>query len=193
MSKGQQKKIKGALCNIPIQAEEIHNCLPPGMDSNGLIWVKLKRKVEYRGHVLFEGVDPIRIKCALEYLKKSNPFYSDILINLDNITQEVLCLSDTDAIVDRDKFHSNLEDENPLSKNCASADEMCVIPKFFNPDEGLLDIAPGQNQKPKAFFSDEYCEQLAFPYLFPSYHSFNTYQIFQSASFKLFTTILVQC
>jgi len=94
---------------------------------------------------------------------------------LDNITQEVLCLSDIDAIVDQDEFSitvetdTNLEDENPLSENCASADEMCVIPNFFNPDEGLLDIAPGQNKKPKAFFfSDEYCEQLAFPYLFPT-------------------------
>jgi len=110
----------------------------------------------------------------IRILEKSNPFYTDILINLDNITQEVLCLSDIDAIVDQDEFSitvetdTNLEDENPLSENCASADEMCVIPNFFNPDDGLLDIAPGQNKKPKAFFSDEYCEQLAFPYLFPT-------------------------
>jgi len=61
---------------------------------------------------------------------------------LDNITQEVLCLSDIDAIVDQDEFSitvetdTNLEDENPLSENCASAVQV------LNPDEGLLDIAP---------------------------------------------------
>ena len=174
MSKGQQQKIKGAVCNVPIQAEEIYNCLPQSMDSNGLIWVKLKRKLEYRGHVVFEGVDPNSIKCALDFLKEHNSFYSDIIINMNNITPELLCLSDTDAMIEKDNFSitieidSELEDKNPLSERCANADEMCVIPNFFNPDDGLLNIAPAENQKPMAFFSDQFCEELAFPYLFPT-------------------------
>ena len=145
MSKGQQQKIKGAICNIPLQTEEVHACLPQGMDSNGLIWVKLKRKLEYRGHVLFEGVDPEQIRKALDYLKRENPFYSDILIKMNNITPELLCLSDTNAIVDQDNFSITIENDdnlgkkNPLSENCA--DEMCVIPNFSNPDDSHLDIA----------------------------------------------------
>ena len=43
MPKGQMTKIKG---------------LPRGADSNGLISVKLKRKLTYCGHVLFEPVCP---------------------------------------------------------------------------------------------------------------------------------------
>ena len=55
MPKGQSLKVKGSICNIPI-SEIGNNCksLPRPAISNGVIVVKLKRKAEYRGHVLFE-------------------------------------------------------------------------------------------------------------------------------------------
>ena len=78
MPRGQQPKIKGTVCNVPVRADVVSNCLPRGMDSNGIILVKLKRKHEFRGHVYFEGVCPERVGNALQNLKNSNPFYSDI-------------------------------------------------------------------------------------------------------------------
>ena len=53
MPKGQQPKINGAICNVPIRADKVHDCLPNGMDSNGLVFVKLKRKLMFRGHGMF--------------------------------------------------------------------------------------------------------------------------------------------
>ena len=44
MPKGQFPKLKGAICNIPIDRSDITNVLPRGTDSSGLIMVKLKRK-----------------------------------------------------------------------------------------------------------------------------------------------------
>jgi len=35
MRKGQQPKIKGVICNIPIQADKVSNILPNGIDSSG--------------------------------------------------------------------------------------------------------------------------------------------------------------
>ena len=59
MPKGQSPKVKGSICNIPISDIDSNcNSLPRPADSNGVIVVKLKRKVEYRGHVLFEPVRP---------------------------------------------------------------------------------------------------------------------------------------
>ncbi|XP_057292445.1 uncharacterized protein LOC130621150 [Hydractinia symbiolongicarpus] len=175
MPKGQQQKIKGAICNVPIQVEAVNNCLPQGIDSSGVLFVKLKRKLAYRGHVVFQSVRPELLNEALQYLKNFNSFYSDVLIRMDNITQEFLSLCDTDAMVDTNEFSvtvdiddDNLEAENPLSMNCASSDEMCVIPNFQNPDDEVLDIAPGENKQPQSFFSDQYCEELAFPFLFPT-------------------------
>ena len=70
MPKGQQPKIKGAICNIPINADAVSNCLPRPPDSNGIILVKLKRKIAFRGHVFFESVQPNFIENALQFLKK---------------------------------------------------------------------------------------------------------------------------
>ena len=68
MPKGQFRKIKGAICNVPIEADTICNILPRGIDSNGLILLKLKRKLCYRGHILFESVRPDIVQTALNYL-----------------------------------------------------------------------------------------------------------------------------
>ena len=35
MPKGQQPKMKGAICNVPNESEQVRNILPRGMDNNG--------------------------------------------------------------------------------------------------------------------------------------------------------------
>ena len=55
MPHGQMEKISGTICNIPVDTTtNITNMLPRPADSNGLVIIKLKRKLEYHGHVLFE-------------------------------------------------------------------------------------------------------------------------------------------
>ena len=49
---------------------DVTNLLPRTADSNGLLIVKLKRKVEYRGHVLFEEVRSGFLRGILSSLKK---------------------------------------------------------------------------------------------------------------------------
>ena len=56
MLKGQSPKLKGTLCNVPIDVLDICNTLPRPVDSNGVVMVKFKRKLQYRGHVYFESV-----------------------------------------------------------------------------------------------------------------------------------------
>ena len=51
MPKGRFLKLKGSIRNIPIHVNEITNILPHGANSNGLVIVKLKRKLSFRGHV----------------------------------------------------------------------------------------------------------------------------------------------
>lgn len=58
MQKGQFPKIKGAVCNVPIKENNTVNILPRQADSNGLVIVMLKRKLEYRGHIYFQPVRP---------------------------------------------------------------------------------------------------------------------------------------
>ena len=85
MSKGQAPKMKGAICNVPIDAANICNVLPRGMDNNGVVRVALKKKMSFKSNVYFQPVRPNFIQNILLYLKRQNPYYSDIEIQLDAI------------------------------------------------------------------------------------------------------------
>ena len=49
--KSQSPNIKGAICNAPVDTIDISDTLPRQV-------VKLKRKLEYRGHAYFESLRP---------------------------------------------------------------------------------------------------------------------------------------
>ena len=66
-SNGGFSKLKGRICNIPIKTANIFNILSRPAVSNGLVVVKLKRDLKYRGHVNFEPVRPHIIYQALAY------------------------------------------------------------------------------------------------------------------------------
>ena len=56
--KGEFSRIKGSICNVPIEATNVCNILPRSAVSNGLIVVKLKRVLKYRGHAYLEPICP---------------------------------------------------------------------------------------------------------------------------------------
>ena len=66
--------------------------LPTLAESNGLIIVKFKRKIEYKGHVVFEAVRPDAVIQFLEFHRSHNDLYSDIEINPANIPVDILGL-----------------------------------------------------------------------------------------------------
>ena len=83
--------MKGTICNIPVIEVDVNcNTLPRPTDSNGLLIVKLKRKLEYESHVIFEAVRPALIAQFLEFLNLYNHLYSDIEINYNNIPVDML-------------------------------------------------------------------------------------------------------
>ena len=47
MPKGQQRKIKGAICNIPVECDQTCNQLPRPPHILGIIMRKLKRKLQF--------------------------------------------------------------------------------------------------------------------------------------------------
>ena len=70
MPKGQQRKIKGAISNVPVDCDQTCNILPsPPERSSIIILLKLKRKIQFRGPVYFEAVRPEFVMKALNWLK----------------------------------------------------------------------------------------------------------------------------
>ena len=79
--------------SVPCQEIDVScNMLPRPADSNGLIIVKLKRKLEYKGHALFQAVRPDIVIQFLEFLRSQIDLYSDIEINPANIPVDILGL-----------------------------------------------------------------------------------------------------
>ena len=71
MPKGQQPKIRGVVCNIPIQVDAVSNVLSRPADSDGVVLVNLKRKLEFKEHVYFESVRSHFVELALNYLLRT--------------------------------------------------------------------------------------------------------------------------
>ena len=47
MPKGQSPKIKGSVCNVPVEIMDVSTLLSKQANSNGLVIIKLKKKLEY--------------------------------------------------------------------------------------------------------------------------------------------------
>ena len=58
MPKGQQKKVSGAICNVPVNCDQTCKVLPQPPERSGIIMLKRKRKFEYRGHIYFQAAGP---------------------------------------------------------------------------------------------------------------------------------------
>ena len=90
--KGQQRKIKGAICNVPVQCDQTCNQLPHQPDRPCRIILKLQRKLQSRGHVYFQASRPELIQQVLNWLKVHNPLYKDILVDINNIDSNLTTL-----------------------------------------------------------------------------------------------------
>ena len=64
----------------------------------GLIVVKLKRDLKYRGHIYFEAVRPHILYQALTYLKSYNKFHEDISIAKGLSNEKMFKFSDINEI-----------------------------------------------------------------------------------------------
>ena len=180
--------MKGTICNIPVIEVDVNcNTLPRPTDSNGLLIVKLKRKLEYESHVIFEAVRPALIAQFLEFLNLYNHLYSDIEINYNNIPVDMLgchnekleeseihlqLIGSLDEPIEVEVELSTNEEiyEDPLSKFIAPSVETTILSEVLSKCEleQEITIAPGDRKQAISVLNDKFCEELAYPHLFPS-------------------------
>ena len=170
MPKGQSRKLKGAICNIPLETESVCDTLPRGADCNGIVMLKLKRKLIYRGHVFFEAVRPDVVLTVLQYLKLLNFLYEDITIDESQIPNNLLSLEDEEEMPLLIENDNQQEDsENPLDETRLGANETALISTIPTQFENeTMTIAPGEGKKPMSILTDKRCEELSHPWLFPT-------------------------
>ena len=84
---GKQRSIHGPAVNVPSKVDTICNVLPRLPSQTELVPLKLKRKLSYRGHYMYDYVTPQKPVIALKFLKANNPLSSHIDINEEWLEQ----------------------------------------------------------------------------------------------------------
>jgi len=80
-SAGGQPGVKGPCILVPANVEKTRTSLPRPMSQSQIVGVKLKRKLEYKGHVAFKMVNVFDVNAALGCLKEINPLYAKVQVD----------------------------------------------------------------------------------------------------------------
>nr|XP_039256248.1 uncharacterized protein LOC120332966 [Styela clava] len=78
---GKQRGIHGPAVNVPSKLHVVCDQFPRLPSECQLIPLKLKRKLSYTSHYLYDYVRIDKVICALKWLKINNFLYKDIIIN----------------------------------------------------------------------------------------------------------------
>ena len=175
---------------MPVECDQSCKVLPRPPERSGIIMLKLKRKLEFKGHVYFQAVRPQFVLNALDWLKLHNPLYHDITVDISSIRTHLLNyqqLNNDDDFKNENDFCATKkqdddieEQDDPLNEHRQAPNETClqsVLPDYPITITGnsqncslgteVYNIAPGENKHPVSFMMDKKCEELAFPALFP--------------------------
>ena len=86
---GKQKSIHGPAVNVPSKVDTICNVLPRLPSQTELVPLKLKRKLAYGGHYMYDYVIPQVVLDTLRFLKSTNPLYALVEVNEQWLDQAV--------------------------------------------------------------------------------------------------------
>ena len=78
---GKQRSVQGPAVNVPSKHDSLCTVLPRLPAETELIAFKLKRKLKYKGHYMYNYVSPEKLNNALRWLKANNPLYADVNVN----------------------------------------------------------------------------------------------------------------
>ena len=145
------------------------NILPRGVDSSGVVFVQLKRKLSHKFPVITEPVRQEKMHSLLQFLIENNHLYAGTLINLSDIenpSENVDFEIETSEIIDNgiqfvnddcvelicpyESKESEFDKEDPLNTYRTPANETLLvseIPNMVVDDENAI-LAPGEGKIP---------------------------------------------
>ena len=78
---GKQRSIHGPAVNVPAKVETVCNILPRLPSQSELVPLKLKHKLVYKGHYMYDYITPEKLLDSLSFLEANNPLYAGIDVN----------------------------------------------------------------------------------------------------------------
>ena len=83
LPRGKQKGIHGPAVNVPTRLDTLCSLLPRLPQECEIIPMKLKRRLCYQGHYMYDSIHPQNMINALNWLIKHNKHYCDVKMNND--------------------------------------------------------------------------------------------------------------
>ncbi|XP_013402374.1 uncharacterized protein LOC106168004 isoform X2 [Lingula anatina] len=97
LPKSQQHGVHGPIVCVPANVKETITRLPSLPHESGLIRVKLKRKLAYKGHHLYQKINPQAVKRAFHFLLENHPDFSAIAFDEERVKSTMLHLTNEDT------------------------------------------------------------------------------------------------
>ncbi|CAB4019164.1 Hypothetical predicted protein [Paramuricea clavata] len=187
--RGRQLKINGNIVNVPADVANTVNMLPRLPNETSTIKVNLKRKLQYKSSALSLNVRPNKVAEAGRWLVNNGNLYKDEGItfndtwledNSNNLVFDDNCddqisegSENVDCNADKTQQILTCDDDNNWSEDEAEmpagiTDTMLTSPDFLTDNERqhILNLAPGEGNRPMSIFRDKYSEELAYPGIF---------------------------
>lgn len=107
---------------MPVECDKTCQIPPRAPESSGIILLKLKRKLQFRGHVYYQAVRPEIVLNALNWLKANNELYKTITIDIDRIDRNLTALEATS--IPECTTSTSTDVEQPMNEQDMSTDDI---------------------------------------------------------------------
>ena len=186
--RGKQLRINGNVVNVPADVAHTATLLPRLPSDTYTIKMQLKRRLAYKHATLSENIRPVRVIQIAQWLIHTGELYKqeNIKINAqwleefenshihENIGTENTSESDDSDLhlegnnLNEDNSRENWVEVDDSQLIAGVTDTMLTSPNFMDNSEceRVLNVAPGEGNKPLSIFKDKYCEELAYPNIF---------------------------
>ncbi|CAI5637789.1 unnamed protein product [Oreochromis niloticus] len=154
LPKGRQRAIRGNVVCVPSEVQETVEALPRLRINSQVMRVKLKRRLSYKGHQLFQTVSWSKLVQALHKLKQIHPQYKDVSIRDD----AELCdptLPDEDDEEEDDDENMNEDDYDAADLMEIDSCEKNALCEAQNENEQDIDMLPCDGEQPREQMRDD--------------------------------------
>ncbi|CAI5661309.1 unnamed protein product [Oreochromis niloticus] len=154
LPKGRQRAIRGNVVCVPSEVQETVEALPRLRINSQVMRVKLKRRLSYKGHQLFQTVSWSKLVQALHKLKQIHPQYKDVSIRDDaELCDPTLPDEDEEEDDDDENMNEGDYDEADLMEidNC----EKNALSEAQNKNEQNIDMLPCDGEQPHEQMRDD--------------------------------------
>ncbi|XP_076738385.1 uncharacterized protein LOC143416753 [Maylandia zebra] len=140
LPKGRQRAIRGNVVCVPSEVQETVETLPRLRINSQVMRVKLKRRLSYKGHQLFQTVSWSKLVQALHKLKQIHPQYKDVSIRDDAELCDPTLPDEDDEDDDDENMNEDDYDEADLME--IDSCEKNALSEAQNINEQDIDMLP---------------------------------------------------